>query len=110
MNSEESIDEQWTSIIYLKQEYFKDVYDEAGNVILPPLTSLFQQDDFANEVIPTSPRTLDPNNITSPLPPGAPSSFPVLIKQYQETLYQREFHPKQKHIWILLKRELLMRA
>jgi hypothetical protein len=52
----------------LKQECFKDVdYDGAGNAILPPLTSLFQHNDFANEIVPTSQWTLDPDNITSPL-------------------------------------------
>ena len=55
MNSEESIGEQWKSIFCLKQESFKDVdYDGADNAILPPLTSLFQHNDFANEIIPTS--------------------------------------------------------
>jgi hypothetical protein len=38
------------------------------------------------------------------------SQSPVLFKQCQEMVYQREFHPKQKRIWILLQRELLMRA
>ncbi len=77
MNSEEMIGEQWRSIIHLKQEYFEDVdYDGAGNAILTPLTSLFQHDDFANEILPNSPWTLDPDNITSPLALGAPSSVP----------------------------------
>jgi hypothetical protein len=31
---------------------------------------------FANEIVPTSPWNLDPNNITSSLVPGAPSSVP----------------------------------
>jgi hypothetical protein len=35
---------------------------------------------------------------------------PNLFKQCQETLYQRESHPKQKRTWILLQRELLTRA
>ena len=47
MNSEESIGIQWKSIFCLKQEFFEDVdYDGAGNAIQPPLTSLFQHDDF----------------------------------------------------------------
>ncbi len=60
---------------------FEDVdYDGAGNAILPPLTSLFQHDDFANEIVPTSQWTLDPNNITSPLAPGAPSPVPSVFQ------------------------------
>jgi hypothetical protein len=35
---------------------------------------------------------------------------PVLFNQCQEALYQIESHPKQKRTWILLQRELLMRA
>ncbi len=47
LNSEELIGEQWKSIFCLKEECFKDVnYDGAGNAILPPLTSLFQHNDF----------------------------------------------------------------
>jgi hypothetical protein len=77
MNLEELIGEQWKSIFCLKQECFKDVdCDEAGDAILPPLTSLLQHDDFANETVPTSPWNLDPNIITSPLVPGAPSLVP----------------------------------
>ncbi len=60
---------------------FKDVdYDGAGNVILPPLTSLFQHNGFANEFVPTLQWTLDPNNATSPLAPGAPSSVPSVVQ------------------------------
>jgi hypothetical protein len=39
-------------------------------------THTHTQDDFANEIIPTSPWTLDTDNITSSLAPGAPSSVP----------------------------------
>jgi hypothetical protein len=47
MKSEEAIGKQWKSFFCLKQECFEDVdYDGAGNAILPPLTSLFQHDDF----------------------------------------------------------------
>ncbi len=54
----------------LKQECFEDVdYDEAGNAILPPLTSIFQQNDLVNDIVPTSPWTLAPKNFTSPVPP-----------------------------------------
>ncbi len=81
MNSEELIGEQWKSIFCLKQECFKDVdYDGAGNAILPRLTSLFQHNDFANEIIPTSQWTLDLNIITSPLAPGAPSPIPSVVQ------------------------------
>jgi hypothetical protein len=81
MNSEELIGEQWKSFFCLKQECFEDVdYDGAGNAILPPLTSLFQHDDFAKEIIPTSKLTLDPNNITSPLAPCAPSPVPSVVQ------------------------------
>ncbi len=81
MNSEELIGEQWKSIFGLKWECFKDVdYDGAGTAILPPLTSLFQHNDFANEIIPTSQWTLDPNNITSPLAPGASSPVPSVVQ------------------------------
>jgi hypothetical protein len=81
MNSEKSIGEQWKSIFHLKRECFEDVdYDGAGNVILLPLTSLFQHDDFANEIIPTSQWTLDPNNITSSLAPGAPCPVPSVVQ------------------------------
>ncbi len=68
-------------IFCLKQEPFEDVdYDGAGNAILPPLTSLFWHNDFANEIVPTSQWTLDPNNITSPLAPGAPSPVPSVVQ------------------------------
>jgi hypothetical protein len=81
MNSEESIGEQWKSNFCLKQECFKDVdYDGAGNAILLPLTLLFQHNDFANEIVTTSLWTLDPDNITSPLAPGAPSSVPSVVQ------------------------------
>ncbi len=81
INSEESIGEQWKSIFCLKQESFKDVdYDGADNAILPPLTSLFHHDDFANEIVPTSQWTLDLNNITSPLALGAPSPVPSVVQ------------------------------
>jgi hypothetical protein len=81
MNSEELIGEQWKSILHLKQECFEDVdYDGAGNEILPPLTSLFQHNDFANEIVPTSQWTLDPNNITFHLAPGAPSPVPSVVQ------------------------------
>ncbi len=43
MASGDSIDDQWKSIFCLKRECFEDVdYDEDGNAILPPLTSIFQ--------------------------------------------------------------------
>jgi hypothetical protein len=55
IHSEESIGAQWKSIFCLGCECFEDVdYDDNGNAILPPLTSLFQQDDIANEIVPTS--------------------------------------------------------
>ncbi len=65
----------------LKQECFEDVdYDGAGNAIPTPLTSLFQHNDFANEIVPTSQWTLDPDNITSPLAPDAPSSVLSVVQ------------------------------
>jgi hypothetical protein len=68
-------------IFFFKGECFEDVdYDGAGNAILPPLTSLIQHDDFANEIVPTSQWTLDPNNITSLLAPGAPSPVPSVVQ------------------------------
>jgi hypothetical protein len=79
--SEELIGEQWKSFLCLKQECFKDVdYDGAGNAILSSLTSIFQHNEFANEIFPTSQWTLDPDNITSPLAPGAPSSVPSVVQ------------------------------
>jgi hypothetical protein len=105
---------KWKSFFCLKQECFENVgYDENGNEILPPLTSLFQQDDFANEVLPTSPWTLDPNNITSPLAPGAPSSVLSVDQTVPGNIVPEGVLSKKREIqsiWILLQRELLMRA
>jgi hypothetical protein len=81
MNSEELIGKQWKSFFCLKQECFEDVdYDGAGNAILPPLTSIFWHDEFANEILSTSQWTLDPNNITSPLAPSAPSPVTSVVQ------------------------------
>ncbi len=35
---------------------------------------------FANEIVPTSQWILDPDNITSPLAPGAPSLVPSVVQ------------------------------
>ncbi len=70
MTSEDSIGDQWKLIFCLKRESFEDVdYDEAGHAILPPLTSIFQQNDLVNDIVPTSPWTLAPKNFTSPVAP-----------------------------------------
>jgi hypothetical protein len=42
--------------------------------------SLFQHDDIANEIILISQLTLDPNNITSPLAPSAPSPVSSIVQ------------------------------
>jgi hypothetical protein len=70
MTSEDSIGDQWKSIFCLKGECFEDVdYDEAGNAILPSLTSIFQQNDLVNDIVLTSPWTLAPKKFTSPVAP-----------------------------------------
>ncbi len=121
MTSEDSIGEQWKSIFCLKRECFEDEdYDEAGNAILPPLTSIFQQNDLVNDIVPTSPWTPALKNFASPVAPHPLfTQIPMLTKQRQKTLYQMEFQiaallsiliqrePLNKRI--LLQRELLKR-
>jgi hypothetical protein len=60
----DSIDDRWKSTFHLKQECFEDVdFDEDGNAILPPLTSIFQQDDVVPNVISPSQWNFDPNSL-----------------------------------------------
>ncbi len=55
MASDKSIGDQWKSIVHLKRECFEGVeFDENGNAITPPLTSIFQQDDVVTKILPTS--------------------------------------------------------
>jgi hypothetical protein len=59
-NSTTPISEQWCNIVHLGRECFsEDDYDNSGNAILPPLTSIFHQDDVITEIAPTSPWNLD---------------------------------------------------
>ncbi len=60
----DSIDDQWKLIFCLKQECFEDVdFNEDGNAILPPLTSIFQQDDVVPDVLSPSQWNFDPNSL-----------------------------------------------
>jgi hypothetical protein len=63
---EESIGDQWKSILRLKRECFADVdVNENGNEIIPPLTSIFQQADVVPDSLPHSTWNSDP---LSPVP------------------------------------------
>jgi hypothetical protein len=56
--------DQWKLIICLKWECFEDLdFDEDGNAILPPLTSIFQQDDVVPNVLSPSQWSFDPNSL-----------------------------------------------
>jgi hypothetical protein len=67
----DSIGDQWKSILCLKQECFEDVdFNEDGNEILPPLTSIFKQDDVVTNILPTSKWKFDPNNFIPQITPN----------------------------------------
>ncbi len=60
----DSIDDQWKLIFHLKWECFEDGdFDEDGNAILPPLTSIFQQDDVVLGVLSPSQWNFDPDSL-----------------------------------------------
>jgi hypothetical protein len=80
MASDKSIGDQWKSIVHLKRECFEGVeFDENGNAITPPLTSIFQQDDVVTKILPTSKWNSDPN---------------ILIPQMSPTPLHSEFKVK----------------
>jgi hypothetical protein len=67
----DSIGDQWKLIFCLKRECFEDVdFDEDGNEILPPLTSIFKQDDVVTDILPTSKWKFDPNNLIPQITPN----------------------------------------
>ncbi len=77
----DSIDDQWKSIFCLKQECFEgvDVYED-GNAILPPLTSIFQQDDVVPDVLSPSQWDFDPNSLISQMDSNPLCSDSVVVQ------------------------------
>jgi hypothetical protein len=72
MSSEDSLGDQWKAIFCLGCECYEDVdYNENGNAILPPLTSLFKPDNSDDEITPTSP-WMAPTNTSHLVSEGAP--------------------------------------
>jgi hypothetical protein len=76
MHSNKTIGDQWKNILCLGHECYEDVdYDENGKAILPPLTSLFQNNEIAKEITPISPWNFGHNNINHPLTPEDGTTF-----------------------------------
>jgi hypothetical protein len=68
-NSSVLLSEQWRNILHLGRECFAKVdYDNSGNAILPPLTSVFQQDDVVTEIALTSPWHLNDDRFPRAVP------------------------------------------
>jgi hypothetical protein len=114
----DSIDDQWKLIFHLKWECFEDGdFDEDGNAILPPLTSIFQQDDVVPDVLSPLQWNFDPNSSIPQMDSNPLAQILLLIKLIQKSLHvmtspatilnyvriQRELLNRQ----ILLQRELL---
>jgi hypothetical protein len=73
MAPDESIADQWKSILCLRRECFEDVdVNENGDAIIPPLTSIFQQDDVVSDIFPPSKWNSGP---ASQIPPLSTTPF-----------------------------------
>jgi hypothetical protein len=72
MYSEDSLGDQCKAIFHLGCECYEDVdYNENGDAILPPLSSLFKPDNSDNEIAPTSP-WMAPTDTSHLVSEGAP--------------------------------------
>jgi hypothetical protein len=77
MTSENLLGEQWRSFFCLGRECVDDVdYDDNRIAIIPPITSLFQQDDIADEIAPAAPWKFCNDNTDFPTAPTVPSVIP----------------------------------
>jgi hypothetical protein len=71
MHSDNSIGDQLKNIFCLGCECYEDIdHNKNGKSVLPPLTSLFQNNEIANEIVPPSPWNFGNDDINSPMAPA----------------------------------------